>query len=144
MKFNQLGLFLILSAGTFLLVSWQQPKFDLKASIARGKEIYALQCATCHMEEGKGLEGVYPTLAGAEFIKDTDKVIRVIRMGMRGPLVVSGVNYDSEMTGFELSDEEVADVANYIRNSWGNKQTAIKPEMVKPSLAKNIPGYLPY
>jgi mono/diheme cytochrome c family protein len=41
------------------------------------------------------------------------------------------VTYNGEMQGFDLSNEEVSDVLNYVRNSWGNKGEAVKPEEVK-------------
>jgi nitrite reductase (NO-forming) len=46
----------------------KKPAFDLKASIARGKEIYTAQCITCHMEQGEGIESVYPPLAKSDYL----------------------------------------------------------------------------
>ena len=48
---------------TISLMSFQAQKFDLKASIERGKEVYNVHCITCHMEKGEGLEGVFPPVA---------------------------------------------------------------------------------
>ncbi len=45
---------------TVSLMSFQTQKFDLKASIERGKEVYDVHCITCHMEKGEGLEGAFP------------------------------------------------------------------------------------
>jgi nitrite reductase (NO-forming) len=44
---------------------------------------------------------------------------------------VNGKNYNAEMTGFDLSDDEIADLSNYIRNSFGNKGPAVTPDEVK-------------
>ena len=44
---------------------------------------------------------------------------------------VNGKLYNTEMTGFELNDDQASDAMNYIRNSFGNKGNAVKPEDVK-------------
>jgi mono/diheme cytochrome c family protein len=109
-----------------------QSKFDLKASVARGKELYTSYCISCHMEQGEGIENIYPPLAKSDYLMaDTKRSIQQIKSGISGEIKVKGVTYNGEMTGFDLSDEEVSDVLNYIRNSWGNKGEAVKPEDVK-------------
>ena len=49
-------------------MSFQLQKFDLKASIERGKEVYDIHCITCHMEKGEGLEGAFPPVAKADYL----------------------------------------------------------------------------
>jgi mono/diheme cytochrome c family protein len=107
-------------------------KFDLKASIARGKEIYTVQCLTCHMEAGEGIEGAFPPLAKSDYLMaDKKRSIHQILHGASGEMKVNGVTYNGEMPAITLTDEEVSDVLNYVRNSWGNKGEAVKPEEVK-------------
>ena len=110
-------------------------KFDLKASITRGKDVYTAQCLSCHMEQGEGIENVYPPLAKSDYLMaDKKRSINEVLHGLTGPIKVNGVAYDGVMTGFDiLSDQEVSDVLNYIRNSFGNKGAAIAPEEVKAS-----------
>lgn len=109
----------------------QKPKFDLKASMARGKEVYTAYCVTCHLEQGEGIEGVYPPLAKSDYLMaDKKRSIDQILKGVNGEIKVNGKTYNGEMTGFDLSDQEVSDLLNYIRNSWGNKGEAIRPEEV--------------
>ena len=43
-------------------------KFDLKASITRGKDVYTAQCMSCHLEQGEGIENVYPPLAKSDYL----------------------------------------------------------------------------
>jgi mono/diheme cytochrome c family protein len=118
-------------ATIFPFFSFHQ-KFDLKASIARGKEIYTVQCLTCHMEAGEGLESVYPPLAKSDYLMaDKKRSIQQILHGASGEMKVNGVTYNGEMPAITLTDEEVSDVLNYVRNSWGNKGEAVKPEEVK-------------
>lgn len=122
-----------LAASAFLFSFQDKPKFDLKASITRGKEVYSAQCISCHMEQGEGIENVYPPLAKADYLKK-DKAVLAAQLlhGISGEIKVNGVVYNGEMTPFEhLSDQEVSDVLNYIRNSWGNKGDAVRPEDVK-------------
>jgi len=115
------------------LLSFQKkPAFDLKASIGRGKEIYLAQCVTCHLEAGEGIEGVYPPLAKSDYLMtDKKRAITQVIKGANGPIKVNGKAYDGEMTSFDLNDQEVSDVLNYIRNSWGNKGEAVRPDEVK-------------
>ncbi|HEY9045163.1 MAG TPA: c-type cytochrome [Ohtaekwangia sp.] len=124
----------MIAASGFSLAAFQQkPKFDLKASIARGKEVYTTQCITCHMEQGEGLEGVYPPLAKSDYMMaDKKRSIQQIVHGVSGEIKVNGVTYSGDMPAVELTDEQVSDVLNYVRNSWGNKGSdAVKPEEVK-------------
>ncbi len=127
-KYFFLGAFV---CGSVALLSFQS-KFDLKASVARGREVYVAYCLSCHMDEGQGIEGVYPPLAKSDYLMaDKKRSIEQVLNGVSGEITVKGVTYNGMMTGFDLSDEEVSDVLNYIRNTWGNKGEAVKPEEVK-------------
>lgn len=126
-------LLIVLSLSAISFFSFQQKqKFNLEASMARGKEIYIAQCMSCHMEQGEGIEGVYPPLANSDYLMaDKDRSIDNIIHGLSGEIKVNGKTYDMEMSAFDLSDEEVSDVLNYVRNSWGNKGAAVTPEEVR-------------
>lgn len=109
-------------------------KFDLKTSVVRGKDVYTAQCITCHMEQGEGLEGVYPPLIKSDYLMaDKKRSIEQVLYGLTGEIKVNGVTYDGVMTGYDLNDQEVSDVLNYVRNSFGNKGAAVTPEEVKAS-----------
>jgi nitrite reductase (NO-forming) len=125
----------ILVAGVSMLLSFQDKKpFDLKASVARGEQIYTGYCLSCHMDQGQGIESVYPPLAKSDYLMaDKKRSIQQTLYGVNGEIKVNGKAYNMEMTGFDLTDEEVSDVLNYIRNSWGNKGGAITPAEVKAS-----------
>lgn len=104
----------------------------LKASMERGKEIYTANCVTCHMQNGEGIEGVYPPLAKSDYLMaDKTRAIKQVLEGAIGAMTVNGINYNGFMTGFPLNDQEVSDVLNYIRNSWDNKGEIVLPEEVK-------------
>lgn len=133
----------ILSITAISLLSFNQT-FDLKASVQRGKTVYETNCMSCHMPEGTGLEGTFPPLAKSKNLADKNKMIKVILQGMKGPVKVNGVDYDSQMAGINLADKEVSDVLNYIRNSWGNKYPAVLPKDIQPGLKAPSKGYLKF
>ncbi|MGB5274170.1 MAG: cytochrome c [Flavobacteriaceae bacterium] len=103
----------------FSVYLFQDP--TLEASVQRGSEIYADFCITCHMAQGEGVATAFPPLAKSDYLQNNrEGSIRGIKFGQQGELVVNGVIYNSVMAPMGLEDEEVADVMNYILNSWGN------------------------
>lgn len=110
----------------------------------QGKALYSKEgfCITCHQADGKGLPGSgFPPLSGTEWVTGSEeRLIKIILKGLMGPIVVEGKNYEGmvPMTPFEgmLNDQELAAVATYIRNSFGNKASVISPEKVKEVRAK--------
>jgi mono/diheme cytochrome c family protein len=100
-----------------------QEKKTLQASISDGKETYQEFCVTCHLSNGKGTPGTVPPLAGSDWLSNKRKEsIHAVKYGQSGPIVVNGKNYNNTMPPMGLTDEEVADVMNYVMNSWENKQ----------------------
>lgn len=119
---------IVLIAAAIGLLSLKSQDFDLKKSIVRGQDIYSMQCLSCHMDNGEGLEGVYPPLAKSDYLMaDKARSIREILHGVSGEIMVNGKTYNGFMTGFDLTDEQVADVLNYIRNTWGNSGEVVTP-----------------
>lgn len=146
-RMKQVMVTLLLAGGSFLgMIPAPAPHssagpsqaFNLAESIGRGKEYYVTECQNCHMENGEGLTGVYPPLAKADYLKKpTTQLIDVILKGLEGEMTVNGVRYNSPMPPQAyLDDAKVADILNYMRNSWGNKGTAITPADVKLQRAK--------
>ena len=108
---------------------------ELKESMERGKEIYADFCVTCHLESGEGVEATFPPLAKSDYLMNNRKAsIKGVKYGQRGPITVNGKPYDNTMMPLGLEDEEIADVMNYIMNSWGNSGA----EMVTVEEVSNI------
>jgi mono/diheme cytochrome c family protein/glucose/arabinose dehydrogenase len=114
---------------------------DKKSSIyVKGMEIYNREgyCVTCHQPNGEGLESTgFPPLSKSKWVTgSTDRLIKLVLHGLYGPMEVNGKQYagTSPMTpyGALLSDEEMASVLNYVRNSFGNASAVvITPEKVK-------------
>jgi mono/diheme cytochrome c family protein len=106
--------------------------FDLKASIARGQEVYTTYCMSCHLPEGTGIEGVNPPLAKSDYLMaDKKRSIQQVLYGATEEMKVNGKTYNTPMAGIDLTDEQASDVLNYIRNSWKNKGSAITPGEIK-------------
>lgn len=95
----------------------------LEKSIAGGKIVYKDFCNQCHRPTGKGLGKSFPPLAGSDWLVDKrTESIHAIKYGLSGEIQVNGKTYNSAMTSLGLSDQETADVMNYIMNTWGNTQ----------------------
>jgi mono/diheme cytochrome c family protein len=115
------------------LASEASQGFDLNSSIARGKTVYNSQCVTCHQEKGDGVKDVYPPLAKSDYLMaDKGRSIGIVVNGASGEITVNGMKYDGEMLSVDLPDDQVSDVLNYVRNSWGNQGDAVKPEAIAP------------
>lgn len=99
-----------------------QDPTSLEESIKRGEQVYADMCVTCHLPNGKGVPKAFPPLADSDYLREKQtESIKAVKNGMSGEIVVNGETYNSLMSPLGLSDQEVADVMNYINNSWGNK-----------------------
>ena len=102
------------------------------AAMEIGKASYML-CAACHGQNGEG--GVIaPPIAGSEWVTGpVSNLIRIQLRGLQGPITVSGKEYNMPGGMGQLahqSDEQIAGVLTYIRNSFGNKASGVKPEQV--------------
>ena len=111
-------------------------KKPLQESLLDGQEIYEDFCAQCHLEDGKGVKGIYPPLAESDFLKDINRTISSIKYGLKGPITVNGEKYNSIMVSQGLDDEEISDVVNYILNSWGNSTKQLITEEIVTSIEK--------
>lgn len=99
---------------------------NLQESMEKGKELYADFCVTCHMDNGEGVPNVFPPLAKSDYLTENREAsIRGVKYGQSGEIVVNGVTYNNMMMELGLTDEEVADVMNYVLNSWGNKSQSM-------------------
>jgi mono/diheme cytochrome c family protein len=107
----------------YLVLEVAQNKEDLQKSITRGKDVYTDFCMQCHLANGKGDLVNFPPLDGSEWlIKKRKQSIHAIKYGQTGEIMVKGKKFNNIMPPLGLSDQEVADVMNFIMNSWSNKQ----------------------
>lgn len=87
---------------------------------AKGESVYTASCAGCHQANGKGLPGVFPALDGSKNVADKAYTINILLKGKGG------------MPAFaQLTDEELAGVTTYIKNSWSNSFGGVTPDEFK-------------
>lgn len=91
-----------------------------QALMEQGQTIFSSNCSSCHGAEGQGLVG--PALAGNRYLQRTEGVITTILGGRP----------EHGMPSFagQLDDQQIAAVATFIRNSWGNSFGPVTPEQV--------------
>jgi mono/diheme cytochrome c family protein len=103
-----------------------------EAGMKAGAAIYAHACISCHESDGSGAPRIYPPLPGNALLQSADpaSTLRIILDGAQTVTTPRAPNTGS-MPGYkQLSDQEVADVTNYIRNSWGNAAPPVTPDQV--------------
>ncbi len=102
---------------------------------ALGKQYYDSICALCHNADGTGKPGQAPPFIGSEWVVGSpERLIRIPQVGLTGPVQVNGQEYNlptMAAMGAPLTDEQLAAVLTYIRQSFGNKASEITPEQVK-------------
>jgi mono/diheme cytochrome c family protein len=108
------------------------PKADVPPYMAKGAKIYKQVCLTCHQANGGGVSGLNAPLAKADFVLgDKTRLLEIIFKGSEAGLKVNNSEYANLMPGYGmLGDEEIASVASYIRNSFGNKAEPVTIEEV--------------
>jgi mono/diheme cytochrome c family protein len=90
-------------------------------------------CAGCHQSNGRGVAGAFPPLAGSPWVTgDRETPIRVVLLGLAGPIAVDGATYAGAMPAFRdvLSDREIALAVTHARGSFGNAASPISAEDV--------------
>jgi len=94
---------------------------EVAESISRGARIYNNFCATCHLGSGQGIANAFPPLNKSDWLQQRrQESIKAVKHGLKGPIEVNGQEYNSVMTDLGLTDQEVADVMNYILTAWDN------------------------
>lgn len=95
---------------------------ELQKSIVRGAVVYEDFCMQCHLPDGIGVPNAFPPLDNSDYLmKKRSESIRAIKFGLSGEITVNGQKYNDSMAALGLTDYEVADVMNYITNSWNNQ-----------------------
>ncbi|MBR8221713.1 c-type cytochrome [Burkholderia ambifaria] len=105
---------------------------------ADGALLFASRCASCHQATGAGLPGVFPPLAGSEWVNGDPKLVaRILLLGVTGKITVAGSTFNGSMPAFgtTLTDNEIAVVASHVRSSFGNHSPALTADVVKAERA---------
>ncbi|MBC8348703.1 MAG: DUF1080 domain-containing protein [Verrucomicrobia bacterium] len=106
---------------------------------APGEKIYETACLACHQPGGKGLPGVYPPLAGSDWVsgKDKARLIKTVLHGLTGPISVAGQVHGDKPNSVPmpamggLTDKQIADVLTFIRKEFGQGSGTVSPHEVK-------------
>jgi mono/diheme cytochrome c family protein len=98
----------------------------------QGRVLYENFCQNCHMSDGSGLKSVIPPLKNSEYLqKNQDKLVCIIRHGMKDTLVTNNKTFVQTMPGaLRLTQGDITNIINYINNNWGNNYGIIKYENV--------------
>lgn len=114
--------YVFLAAGALALVAaTHEPTVKAQAPTISPAQSFTDNCAACHQEDGKGIEGAFPALAGDTFVKgDPTPAIRTVLNGRGGMPTFKD----------DLSDDQISAALTHVRTSWGNSETPITPAMV--------------
>lgn len=86
-----------------------------------GQQLYNSFCASCHKEDGLGVEGTFPPLKTSTRINDKNALIELLLKGSEGRETINGVFYEQGMASFSfLKDEELAAIINYVKAEFGD------------------------
>lgn len=120
----------IISENKYIVVSEvNKDKVAVSKSQSPGKEIYTDFCIQCHGANGKGDGKNFPPLDRSDWLlKKRAQSIHAVKFGQKGEIIVNKMKFNNIMPPMGLSDQEVADVMNYIMSSWNNKQSKIVTE----------------
>ena len=104
-----------------------------KTTMARGKKVYTTYCITCHQVDGGGVPGLNPPLEKTSYVSGKKTpLIRIVLNGMDVRDDINGDSYSNTMPPHKfLSNQQVADVLTFVRNSFNNKGPVITPADVK-------------
>jgi nitrite reductase (NO-forming) len=127
-------------------VAMQAGSVTKEQQLDAGKVLYNGTCSVCHQNNGGGMAGVFPPLAGSDYLMaDTRRAIGIVLNGLTGPVTVNGQNYNSVMPPMsQLTDDEVANIMTYVLNSFGNENGVVSSgevtEVREATKAERPPG----
>jgi mono/diheme cytochrome c family protein len=104
---------------------------------SQGKDAYVRLCANCHGDNGEGLQGLIPPLAGSDYLKNNkDRLACIINNGLNGEIVVNGKTYNQAMPAltYKLTAADITNICNYTLSSWGNNYGELQLKQVEQQL----------
>jgi len=116
---------------------WAQSKplqaASLETSVTRGEVVYKKVCLSCHMADGGGVPHLNPPLIQTSYVLgDKSKIIYIVLHGMTDRIAIEDEYFSNNMAAHtDLNDQQIADVLTYVRNSFGNKASAVTVAEVK-------------
>jgi cytochrome c oxidase subunit 2 len=95
-------------------------QWTLPELVARGQPVYQTHCQSCHQANGQGVAGAFPSLAGSPVVASKQEQIAILLHGR-----------NAMPAWRSLSDVELAAVATFTKNSFGNKAGEVQPAEVR-------------
>lgn len=124
--------------GSFTIPEGLEKATELKFRqyAVQGRLLYEQHCANCHQVDGTGLGTLIPPLAQSDYLQNNkQQVLCLIRHGMKGSMVVNGQEYNQPMPANpQLTAIEIAEIATYIYNAWGNQEGFVEVGEARKSL----------
>lgn len=117
---TKLGLGVLGSAGA-LVAGIGAYGGSAEAQGSAGQAGFSANCAACHQEDGKGVEGAFPALVGNAFLLGPEEQPIGLLLKGRGAM--------PSFAG-ELKDDQIAQILSYARSAWGNKGAPVANEAV--------------
>ncbi len=113
---------------------------NIQDIVAAGKKVFSTTCFACHQPDAKGIPGIFPPLAGSNFLNaNKERAIGIVLHGKTGPVTVNGNQFNNTMPPQPLTDDQIAAVLTYVYHSFGNSgKTVTKDEVAKIRAEKQV------
>ena len=129
------------------LPSWAKNLYTKGEKLFKGKAA----CFGCHGANGEGIDNMGPPLAKSEWVTGSpERLAKIMLHGMSGSITVNKKKYSPVMimpglgANPSINDEELASIATFIRNNWGNKAGGIKADLFKKVRVSTANQALPF
>ncbi len=119
-----------------LVAACSNDEMRVSQQVSKGAELYTKHCANCHQADGSGLAGLMPPLANTDYLtRDSVNLPCIIRMGMKGRILVNGKSYNQPMpAGRQLSDNDIANIVGFIQHKFMGRDAYVTDSLVKEML----------
>ena len=93
----------------------------VQAAELAGEGLFIANCSACHQRNGQGIPQAFPALAGDALVQDDPRRIAAVLLNGRGGMPAFKT---------QLTDEQIAAVASYVRGAWGNRAEPVPASLV--------------
>ncbi len=123
---------LLLALGSFACKPVSEPPLELAP--LSGRQIFMTRCISCHQPDGSGIPEICPPLANSPRLTGhPEDLIRIMLLGMKGPIIRDGRPYNSIMPAwkYDLTDLQIAEVINDLHMRWNPRSPRVTEELVR-------------